>query len=1540
MTRAAGQNQSPAPALNDAAPAIERAVLDGARRTAQLPVAEVNAPWSACAAPSSVLVVDGDGALRACDFGALALATLPDPAPGDGAIELARRWTEGAFARLRALLADGRLPQQHCRGCSAWLSDELFACAPPLRDYGELPVAAAPTAPRHLVVRLPADGRPLRDDLVAAIAPLLPALATVTLDVPGHAGPEAAVQLLAALRTARPRPRLTLRVHEPGHAPAAVRQFEGIEVETIELTLSGDDDARLAAAVALAGALGATLRARFVLTPAGWFEFEDAARRCAAHDVPLDLRVLDHDGRVPLAALPVEALTFVKDVVSSCWPRCGGERQPKSLARHAFDRVLLELRHVLWQRTEAALRDDAGPAVAPDVVPLGLPAPDHPWCRDASRRAWWYEQLFGRAELPAIREWVVATATATDDALDGADATWLRVLAHRLAWERRIVPLLERLRALYEPVKQRKALIDADTAFAAQFDLRPFGGPWAEQLGLVHGRARRRPFSIGKPPPMVADEAPDVTVLIPSFRHEAYIAETLRSVLAQRHTNFRVLVVDDRSPDRTAEVAAATGDPRVEVRVNDANLGLGNSVLRALDAIDTPYVALLNSDDLFHPDRLARCCAVLDERPEVNLVTTGVVLVDHDGGQLTPRNASLVLDGQQVFDWVHWFERVTPPDALPEDRLFVELLQRNFLVTSSNLVARTDWLRAQAAGLRSLKYCLDWQLFLEAALENALHHVHEPLIAYRLHATNTVWFREGRRWSYYLEVNRVAAEALQRFVARCPLPPAVKLERVVEAVAVHLAANSETDGLALFLNAALDALQLDAAATTSTDVQALVQRLNAAAERVRQAHQHLADAPPAAQARTAAYRHLLGDLAQERVAAERGERRWLQGYAETLETRLRDCWSGRERLEAEKLDLQQEQGRLLQRSRELEAERQRLREQFEAGVLHAAELEQQLAVLRNDLEATRGAAAAIAALRELIQTELEATRGELTALRAELTTLRTERRDAAARLAAQQSDLDNTRAALLASESRREQLSAALAGESAQVANLTAAKNDLDRQRNDALHRLAAQREEVQRLLATREFRTGNFFWNKMPLGYMSRRGKKWYRRLLDAKDRALMLGSRMMRRKQKSTGTAVVAACWQWPIYSHTFVYQEMLGLTHMGLDVRLFHWDLGDTSQLHAAFRYLYENRTQLQPIWENHQKDKEHFEKTRPGRLRAFLERIAPLSGKSVEELENEPIVVQGCTFARMAELAGARYLHSYFFYDQSFMAMQAAWLLDLPRGVSCYADHMMDDYPWKFVPLHIELADVIVATSARIKRELSAKSGGRYDDKIIVKPNGVDGRRFPAVQRAARRPDEPFEVLSVSRIEPKKGLTYLVEAIALLKQRGHRVIAHVIGSKDPHSKGSVEYSAEFEQSIAQHGVQDQVVLHGMMKQEQMPPIIAKCRAFVAPYIETETGDKDGIPTAMLEALASSLPVVTTDSGSILEVVDDGVEGLVVGQRKSRAFADALQRLIEDPALEQRMAKAARARFDREFDINVTERRLHERIAGFLAAQKQKA
>ena len=1654
---------------------VDRASLDATRRRCHRAVPDAKA-WTACSAPSEELVIDADGAVRACEFGAAPIAP-------PGAADASAAWRSAA---IRQDLAAGKLPMPHCNGCALWLTHELVPHVPVLRT--ELTAAIGGGAPRRLVLRLPPAKRAWPQALVDQVMALVATAERVVVEASRLFTHPMLAPLVTAVKAAPQPPALELRTHAIGAVDRIAKTLAGVRVASVELT-AASRNVEAAKAAQLAARLGCQASVRFVFGPENWFDFEETARTVAAANLPIDFVVLDRDGRVPLRELAPADLAIVKDAVVSAWPRCGSATRPKSIRENAFDHLCAEVRALLRHTGEATLANRSPePATSIDLPPI-----DHPWYADRALADWWMPKLFGNTGMATISTWAVKEATGRAGAKVLAESAWLRVLCHRIARDRQPPALLAALRNAYAG-EARQRLAEADDAFVAGFDVRPYGGPWAPELGLTRAAPRTRPFPIGKAKQPTRSAKADVTVLVPSFRHEAYVEEALRSVLAQTYPNFKLLVVDDRSPDATVARARAVVDSRLEVVVNASNVGLGNSVLAALERIDTPYVALLNSDDLFHPERLRRCREALQTNAKAQLVTTGLSLVDHDGGELTTTNTSPLLDGRLVHDWVAWYAAATPPTNLPAAELFGTLLERNFLATSTNFVARTDWLRAQAESLRSLKYCLDWQLFLEAAATDVLVHVPEPLAAYRLHATNTVWFREGRRWSYYLEVNRVVAHALRRFASMGQERSDATCLRVLEAVSRHAIKNRETDGFALFLHTAFEAIQVDRLATTSPKAQALVEGLNAAAERVRTALDHAAqtrneDAP---QRRL---RTLLSDLSEEQLRVERGNRRWLQGYVDTLEARLRETFGQVDVLVGEKAKLHQRQGELDHRVAELVAETQRLSaalktERERAGGLdgRVQQLQRDLDGVRGDLATARGAAAAIAELRELVSRELAASRSErdsarqerdrlqatlagearkareqadaeATKLRDELATLHRSReevvarrdalakereelvrqRDAAATertalakeneflirqrnvvteerdrlandhaaatrqrdelssaceafakdkseltrrrdeltaerdvlakdrteitherdaLARDKAELTQRRDALTAERDalardkgeltqRRDALAAekaklvqerdalakqhretteALTKERAQVHTLGQAKKDLESARQSLVHDLGRTREEMDKLVRSREFRSGNFLWNKMPLAYLSRRGKKWYRRFVNAKDRALSV----LRRPRRAEGVAIVAACWQWPIYSHTFVYQEMIGLTHMGLDVRMFHWDLGDTGQLHKAFAYLADHRTQLQPLGPQHKKDKEHFEKTKPGRLRAFLELVAKHTGRKVEDLEKESLVMQGCTFARMAELAGAKYLHSYFFYDQSFMVMQAAWLLGIPRGVSCYADHMLDDYPFKLVGLHVELADVIVATSARIKRELSAKSGGKFDDKIIVKPNGVDGARFPAIQRADRKPGEAIEVVSISRIEPKKGLTYLVEAVAELKRRGHRLVVHVIGSKDPHSKGSLEYAADFERRIAELGVEEQFLLHGMKKQEELPPILQRCRAFVAPYVEVENGDKDGIPTAMLEGLASSLPVVTTDSGSILEVVTNGVEGLIVPQRDSKALADAFERLIREPALERRLAKAARARFDREFDIQVTEKRLHERVA----------
>lgn len=1544
-----------------------------------------------------MLVVDADGSWRACEFARRSLRVPSD-------CSWSEAWESSDVRGLRSALGAFELPCDHCGGCAALAEDSgAFAWAPAVADYGRSDGSPLDQAPRHLTLRLPSVGTMPAGPL-ESLESLLPELQSITIDCDSLPGDRAELRWLRSRREAAPELLLHLRVRKLGDASAVLAACAGLRVGEVELVVDTPTDPEMAALRQLGVSLGARARVRFVLRPENWFDFERAAQCASRCGLPLEWRFVDYDGRSPLSSLDHEQLSLVKTLVASAWRRFQGEARPASVDEGSFFFLVDGLRRLLEQRLQASIGQDGAPGPA-SKAPLRMPPFDHPWFSVEELGAGAIEAWLSVSSDPTFAEWFHAELRTGSVAASMRTNALVRLLCQKLTAEHSWPEGCEALASLYRSAKSRARLVAADDSLVANFDLRAFDGPWLHRLGIDEPQ-RKRPFSIGKPREPREGSVADCTVLVPSYGHGAYVQETIRSVLAQTYTAFRLLVVDDCSKDDTVAKAREIQDPRLEVRVNETNLGLGDSILAALATVDTPFLALLNSDDLFHPNRLQRCLEKLQQDREIQLVTTAMSLVDSKGGQLTPDNVSLVFDGRRVCDWVQWYDRESPRQEVPKDQLFGALLERNFLATSSNLVVRTDWLRAQAERLRGLKYCLDWQLFLDAARQQVHCHVPEPLVAYRLHPDNTVWFRGGRRWSFFMEVNRVVAGALVAAVAEIEDPTA-RLARLLELVSRHVLRNREADGIALFVSSVATSSDFDRCAAADPRIGEALLSLEAAAANSLRLRDDADEAAEDGRRLGSKLRAALDAVARELLVGERSRADGLQSYADSLEARLRTSYADAQHIENERGRLARELGEATARL----AESQRTEASARQLV---ADQQARAQALHQDLEAARSQLALVAELRSLVLGELAATRKALEAARGESEALRgtrdqltqrvedlqrqldavqsqhdqllaqcdelvrradrresevAEQRAAAeAELGALKTDLDAaaashalTRSELAAVESQRDatrldlervkseaehwrtefeasqskatDLGTRLAAESEQLAASKQTIERLEKQRAALAQSESKGLERITALEKSREYRIGSFFWNTLPLSFMARRGKKWFNRIVDSKNRlSLWLGAKFGR--HKAEGVAVVASCWHWPIYSHTFVYQEMIGLTHMGLDVRMFHWADNDASELQPAFSYLASHRTQIKPVWENHFRDKEHFEKTKPGRLRALLERISAVTGQTVEELEANHFVIQACTFARMAELAGARYIHTYFFYDQTFMGLVASWLLEIPRGISCYADHMLDDFPFKMVGLQIELADVVVATSARIKQELSAKSGGRFDDRIVVKPNGVDGARFPIMERPVREPGGLFEVISVSRIEPKKGLIHLTEAIAILKSRGHKVVAHVIGAHDPHSKGSLEYLNDLKARIEELGVEKEVILHGMKMQEEIRPILQRSRAFVSPYVELATGDKDGIPTAMLEAMAAQLPVVTTDSGSILEVVDDGVEALVVPQRDSKAFAAALERLITDPELERRLSRAARQRFDRQFDIKVTERVFHARVAALLA------
>jgi glycosyltransferase involved in cell wall biosynthesis len=417
-----------------------------------------------------------------------------------------------------------------------------------------------------------------------------------------------------------------------------------------------------------------------------------------------------------------------------------------------------------------------------------------------------------------------------------------------------------------------------------------------------------------------------------------------------------------------------------------------------------------------------------------------------------------------------------------------------------------------------------------------------------------------------------------------------------------------------------------------------------------------------------------------------------------------------------------------------------------------------------------------------------------------------------------------------------------------------------------------------------------------------------------------------------------LTTVCDVFPIYSQTFVYQELTMLERAGFDVRLVYSQLDSRELLPPRFGMLWGRKRRLFLNDRQHRRDFAEYRRRMPGKVDHLIEKISAASGMSPEALVTHGNFLQAFSFTRMAEAYRPQYLHSYFFYDRSLMALVAGYLLDLPRGVSCYADHVLDDYELKLVPLHMELCDVVIATSARIKRELLEIAPNADPNRILVKPNGIDSSSLPVVERREPVPHQPFRLVSVCRIEPKKGLLDLVEAVALLRRRGVEVEAHIVGTVDEWSQASRDYKHKLDQRIGELDLWGKVHLEGRQGADGVRRFLAQAHLFVAPFVETATGDKDGIPTAVLEGMSTGLAVVATDAGSMTEVVEHGREGLIVPQYNHEALAAAIGELLADTERRAVFATRAAARVRAEFDVSVCEPRFHERIAQVLARRTE--
>ena len=217
------------------------------------------------------------------------------------------------------------------------------------------------------------------------------------------------------------------------------------------------------------------------------------------------------------------------------------------------------------------------------------------------------------------------------------------------------------------------------------------------------------------PPVSPTVTAPAFSILMPAYGTESYIAEAIESVIDQSRADWELLVVDDGSPDRLADVVSDyLADPRVRL-IRQRNAGVGGALNRAIAESSAPYVVKLDSDDALLPHYLQTVADVLDERYEVGFVACDAYVLDEANGRVRRRTylGAAGRDGRRL------------------DARLARLLEQNVIFSVATI--RRTMLRGVGGFDEDRQIIEDWDLWLRLVAAGVnVAFVDQPLAIYRV----------------------------------------------------------------------------------------------------------------------------------------------------------------------------------------------------------------------------------------------------------------------------------------------------------------------------------------------------------------------------------------------------------------------------------------------------------------------------------------------------------------------------------------------------------------------------------------------------------------------------------------------------------------------------------------------------------------------------------------------------------------------------------------------------------------------------------------
>lgn len=373
-----------------------------------------------------------------------------------------------------------------------------------------------------------------------------------------------------------------------------------------------------------------------------------------------------------------------------------------------------------------------------------------------------------------------------------------------------------------------------------------------------------------------------------------------------------------------------------------------------------------------------------------------------------------------------------------------------------------------------------------------------------------------------------------------------------------------------------------------------------------------------------------------------------------------------------------------------------------------------------------------------------------------------------------------------------------------------------------------------------------------------------------------------------------------RYPRFSETFVVNEILAHERAGMRVDIFalgpvmesHFQ-PDIGKVQAPVIRLSDKQRNVESFW--------GLVSEALDVLPGFAERLTEEKAHSVHEL------AQGIKMALLIRQRNIQHLHAHFATQAATVARLAAKFSGVSWSLTAHAKDIYFHYEQDIqLPRKLQDASHVVTVSDYNLRWLCEQYAANKQKTSRIY-NGLDLRQFPWRSPYQRPP----EIVAAGRLVAKKGFLLLIDSLARLQAMGLSFHCTLIGD------GPLR--EQLDAGIQNAGLEERVTLTGPLPRDRVAEAIQQAAMVVAPCTISEDGDRDGLPTILVEAMALGTPVISTRVVGIPELVVDQETGLCVEPDNTGELALAMARLLQEADTREKLSRQAREMIAREYDVD---------------------